>query len=284
MQLKSKWLRELFGFGALFIILSQLPPYFLLNGENTRLLLYILLLLIFFFTLWRGLVAGLISSLIYLFITGTALIYTEFSGEAVSTTRMPLQLFLGYGIVLLLGVLAAGKIQGILVTQQEYNKRLQQDIKNFVAVDPETGFDNEMRMRLTLNEEMRRADRYHHTFTFILLKLENYSQFKKLYGMKEANNLWKQLALRITGKLRHIDKKFRYQQNEIGLLLTETSDASIDIIYQKLDDILKNHQLLNGKWITLQYKTSYITYTPNSERTLDELLGEMEREMRTSEL
>ncbi|MFJ7649115.1 diguanylate cyclase domain-containing protein [Lysinibacillus sp. NPDC097279] len=285
MRTAIKWNKAIFVYGVLLILLLQLPAYFLLHQDSESLLLYIFLILLVIITLWRGTVTGLISSLVFIFISGSTLLYIGLTGSiALLSTAFSMQLFLAYGVVLLLLVLCAGKIHELLMAQEKYMKNLQQDVKNFVAIDVETGFDNESRMRVIVNEEMRRADRHQHTFVFIMLKLENYEKFKKLYGFKEAQYLWRQLAEKIQQSVRQTDKKFRYRENYLGILLIDTSEQYIDIIYEKLDQALKNHQLLNKRWVTLSYKTSYFTYTPQMDQSFDDLLAEMEREMKTSAL
>ena len=285
MRTAIKWNKAIFVYGVLLILLLQLPAYFLLHQDSESLLLYIFLILLVIITLWRGTVTGLISSLVFIFISGSTLLYIGLTGSiALLSTAFSMQLFLAYGVVLLLLVLCAGKIHELLMAQEKYMKNLQQDVKNFVAIDVETGFDNESRMRVIVNEEMRRADRHQHTFVFIMLKLENYEKFKKLYGFKEAQYLWRQLAEKIQQSVRQTDKKFRYRENYLGIVLIDTSEQYIDIIYEKLDQALKNHQLLNKRWVTLSYKTSYFTYTPQMDQSFDDLLAEMEREMKTSAL
>ncbi|UED79521.1 GGDEF domain-containing protein [Lysinibacillus sp. CD3-6] len=285
MRTAIKWNKAIFVYGVLLILLLQLPAYFLLHQDSESLLLYIFLILLVIITLWRGTVTGLISSLLFIFISGSTLLYIGMTGSiALLSTAFSMQLFLAYGVVLLLLVLCAGKIHELLIAQEKYMKNLQQDVKNFVAIDVETGFDNESRMRVIVNEEMRRADRHQHTFVFIMLKLENYEKFKKLYGFKEAQYLWRQLAEKLQQSVRQTDKKFRYRENYLGILLIDTSEQYIDIIYEKLDQALKNHQLLNKRWVTLSYKTSYFTYTPQMDQSFDDLLAEMEREMKTSAL
>jgi len=285
MRTAIKWNKAIFLYAILLILLLQLPSYFLLNKDSESLLLYIFLLLLVIITLWRGTVTGLISSLLFIFISGSTLLYIGMTESvAMLSKAFSMQLFLAYGVVLLLLVLCAGKIHELLSAQENYIKNLQRDVKNFVAIDVETGFENESRMHVIVNEEMRRADRHQHTFVFIMLKLENYEKFKKLYGFKEAQYLWKQLAEKIQQSVRQTDKKFRYRENYLAILLIDTSEQYIDIIYDKLDQALKNHQLLNKRWVTLSYKTSYFTYTPQMDQSFDDLLAEMEREMRSSAL
>ena len=285
MRTAQNWNKAIFLYGTLLILLLQLPSYLLLGQEKEQKLLYVFLVLLVLLTLWRGTVLGLISSLLFIFISGSTLLYIGVARTVESlNTTFSMQLFLVYGVVLLLLILCAGKINELLIEQGNYIKQLQKDVKSLVAIDVETGFDNETRMYLSVGEEMRRADRHNHSFVFIVLKIENYDEFQKLYGAKEARHLWKQLAVKIQQTVRQTDKKFRFRENHLALLLIDTSDQYIEIIYDKLAQALKNHQLLNGRWVTLGYKTGYFTYHPHMEQTFDELLAEVEREMKISAL
>ncbi|MED3798062.1 diguanylate cyclase [Lysinibacillus capsici] len=285
MRLTMNRNRAILIYGSILILLLQIPAYFLLRQDAEGYLLYLFLMLLIVLTLWRGMVFGLISSLIFIFITGSTLLYTGITGTMTFLNpSFSMQFFFLYGIVLLLLILCAGKVHELMTEQASYIKKLQEDVRNYVAIDVETGFDNETRMRITVNEEMRRADRHKHTFVFIILKLENYDQFQKLYGAKEVQHLWQQLSQRIHQTVRQTDKKFRFRENHIGLLLIDTTDQYMEVIYNKLDQALKNHQLLNGKWVTLNYKTSFYTYLPLTESTFDEILSDLEREMKTNAL
>lgn len=277
--------KAILGYGILLILLLQLPAYFLLRQNAEGLLLYTFLMILIVLTLWRGTVFGLVSSLVFIFITGSTLLYTGIAGAVIFLNpTFSMQMFFAYGILLLILILCAGKVHELMSEQGNYLKKLQEDVRNYVAIDVETGFDNETRMRISVNEEMRRADRHKHTFVFMVLKLENYDKFQKLYGAKEVQYLWQQLSQRIQQTVRQTDKKFRFRENYIGLLLIDTTDQHMEVIYDKLDQALKNHQLVNGKWVTLHYKTSFMTYRPLMETTFDELLTELEREMKTSAL
>ena len=285
MRTEYNWNRAILFYGTLLILLLQIPSFFLVPQEKENLLLYVFLVMLVLLTLWRGTIMGLISSLLFIFISGSTLLYIGMTGTTASlSTTFSMQLFFAYGVLLLLLILCAGKINELLTEQDKYLKQLQHDMKSFVAIDVETGFDNESRMRLTVNEEMRRADRNNHSFIFMLLKLENYDEFKKLYGAKEVQHLWNQLSEKIQKTVRQTDKKFRFHDSQLALLLIDTSDQYIEIIYGKLDQALKNHQLLNERWVTLDYKTSYFMYHPHMEKTFEELLVEMEREMKSSAL
>lgn len=272
-------------YGTLLLLLMQIPLFVLFDKGREGQILYLFLVVLVILTIWKGAITGLISSLILIFVSGSILLYMSIAGT-ISTINdaFSIQLFLVYGVLLLVLILCAGKVNELLLLQEQRISHLQQSVNRFVAIDVETGFDNETRMYLTVNEEMRRANRYKHQFIFILLRLENYKQFEQLYGVNEVQHLWKQLAEKVQQTVRQTDKKFRFGDNQIALLLTDTSDEFIDVVYEKLDYVLKNHQLLNGRLVTLSYKTSYFLYTSQVERSFEELLTDLEREMRTNEL
>ncbi|WP_107838986.1 diguanylate cyclase domain-containing protein [Metasolibacillus meyeri] len=285
MRITTKGTKSMLLYGTLLLLLMQIPLFVLFDKGREGQILYLFLVVLVILTIWKGAITGLISSLILIFVSGSILLYMSIAGT-ISTINdaFSIQLFLVYGVLLLVLILCAGKVNELLLLQEQRISHLQQSVNRFVAIDVETGFDNETRMYLTVNEEMRRANRYKHQFIFILLRLENYKQFEQLYGVNEVQHLWKQLAEKVQQTVRQTDKKFRFGDNQIALLLTDTSDEFIDVVYEKLDYVLKNHQLLNGRWVTLSYKTSYFLYTSQVERSFEELLTDLEREMRTNEL
>lgn len=285
MRLMTKNSKSIIIYGILLLLFNQIPTFMLMNKGKVGLLLYICLLFIIALTVLRGVVIGLVTSLVFIFITGSTLLYLGIVKETSLTNNdITMQLFFVYGISLLLLILFTGKIHEAIKSQDNEMRKLKVDIERFIAIDVDTGFDNETRMRVTVNEEMRRTDRYGGEFVFISISIENYDKFEQLYGANEVQHLWKELARKITKNLRLTDKKFRYGISRIGLLLPNTSDQYIDTIYEKLSTTLKDHQLLSKRMVSLRYKTSYFLYTPQLTQTFDEFLVDLEREMKINDL
>ncbi|WP_153723511.1 diguanylate cyclase domain-containing protein [Sporosarcina cascadiensis] len=230
---------------------------FLLQEGQTGLLLNIFLVILTAISLVGGPVVGLVSSLLFIFVIGTFLLFLFFSASSSGILTIPLPYLLGFGFVLLLTALLAGKIHDQIIGQSRLNRRLQEEIDQLVAVDVETGFDNRRRMEVELDVEMRRSKRYGGTFTIILLELEFFEEFQRLYGEKELKHLVASLADKMQTIIRSTDRKFRYANNRFALLLTHTDDASIEIIYEKLTKKLKDHELLSEKYVTLSFRTAF---------------------------
>ncbi|MBK3494632.1 diguanylate cyclase [Viridibacillus sp. YIM B01967] len=270
---------------TILVLLLQIPSYIMLEYEREGVLLYTFLLILIVVTLIFGTVTGLYFSLIFIFVIGSVLLYFNFASStlAISLT-LPLQVFFMYGVMLIILVLIAGRLHEIIISQEKLTQRLQAEVREFIAVDVETGFDNNYRMGLAVKEEMMRVDRYGKSFTLILLQIDHLKDFKKLYGEKEQKNLLKELAQTMDKAMRLTDKKFRYDKDRFAILLTETGGGSIDLVIDKLASKIKTHQLLNGKYVTLTFRTGYFVYEPRLDTTFEEIVSRVESEMVSHEL
>ncbi|MEX3623928.1 diguanylate cyclase domain-containing protein [Viridibacillus arvi] len=270
---------------TILILLLQIPSYFMWDYGREGILLYIFLILLIIVSLILGTVTGLIFSLIFIFIIGSTLIYFNYTDSAIANTfTMPIQLFLVYGLMLIVLVLIAGRLQEVIIAREKLNQRLQEEVRNFIAVDVETGFDNNYRMGITITEEMMRVDRYGKSFTLILLQIDHLKDFNRLYGAKETKHLLQGLAQTMDKAMRLTDKKFRYDTDRFAILLTETGGDSIDLVIDKLASKIKTHQLLSDKYVTLTFRTGYFVYEPKLDTSYEEIIGRVESEMVSHEL
>ncbi len=78
----------------------------------------------------------------------------------------------------------AGRIHELAKGLERSVKQSREEITSFVAVDRVTGFDNHLRMKLELSEEIKRAERYGNSFVFLLPHMHYFKEFKSLYGEK----------------------------------------------------------------------------------------------------
>lgn len=265
----------------------QMPIYILVQEGVSGLFLIVFLLLLITIALLGGPAIGLFSSLIFIFLVGSFLFYFALSNTSLLTSyEIPLlSTLLGYGFSLIIFVMIAGQIHNRIIEQGKEERRLADEIKQFVAVDVDTGFDNKHRMALEIDAEMQRINRYGGTFTLILFQIDFYHEFVSLYGEKEHKNLLQSLSNKVREKTRSTDLKFRYAADRFALLLTNTSEESIEIVYAKLSESIKTHQLLTGKYITLSYRIGHVSYDKEGNLTSYKALFEqVESEMITHEL
>ncbi|MBY0223603.1 diguanylate cyclase domain-containing protein [Sporosarcina aquimarina] len=270
-------------FISLLVICLQGAVFVLIQQHTQGILLAVLLSLLTVLTLLAGSLVGLLCSLGIIFLVGSFLLFLSFSSTA--ALILPLPLLLVYGFVLLFAVLTAGKLQESIVNQGRLNRKLQEEINQLVAVDASTGFDNRNRLMLELELEMKRVQRYGGSFTLVLIQMEYYKDFQKLYGEEERLHLLSSIANKVRQAVRITDRKFRYSADRLALLLTQTDDTSIEVVYDKLAQSLKDHQLLNQKFVTLAFRTAYSVYGKQTELLdCEDFISQMESEMVAREL
>ncbi|RST66660.1 GGDEF domain-containing protein [Bacillus pumilus] len=230
-----------------------------------------------------GILPALIFTLLILFFIGSVMFFTELGHENPLFSNQTLQDVVIWGVALLFFAISAGSLHERIKTLRHTIEQQKQAIKQFVAIDSTTGFDNAERMKLELSEEMKRAERYKQPFVFILLHMNYAAEFKSLYGEKEMQHLFQQLSLKIRESIRETDKKFRLSEERMGLLLTHTPEENVSVVLDKLKDKLQTHVLLNGREVTLTFHVCHLT-SSSEYRTPEQFLEELEKEMMMNEL
>ncbi|MFN2744883.1 MULTISPECIES: diguanylate cyclase domain-containing protein [Bacillus] len=233
--------------------------------------------------IWLGPIYALAGTIVVLFVLGTLMMVLQASQAAVFPPEEGMKMLVVWGMALLLFSFFSGRIHDIAVELQHSVKRLQSEIKSFVAIDRVTGFDNKERMKLELSEEMKRAERYGNSFVFLLLQMHYFKEFKSLYGEKETDRLFQFVSSQIRSCVRETDKKFRPSEERFGIVLTHTPAEHMPAVLAKLKKQLDTYQLQNGKYITLTFHVCYLTYRKDLQ-TADQFLEELENEMMMNEL
>ncbi|AZV48939.1 hypothetical protein BJH90_10900 [Bacillus halotolerans] len=233
--------------------------------------------------IWFGPIYALAVTLIVLFVLGTLMMFFQTGQAVMFSAEDGLRMLIVWGIALLLFSFISGRIHDIAAELRHSVKRLQSEIKSFVAVDRVTGFDNKQRMKLELSEEIKRAERYGNSFVFLLLHMHYFKEFKSLYGEKETDLLFQFVSRQIRSSVRETDKKFRPSDERFGIVLTHTPAEHMPAVLTKLKKQLDTYQLTNGKYVSLTFHVCYLPYRRDI-RTADQFLEELENEMMMNEL
>ncbi|MEC1671189.1 diguanylate cyclase domain-containing protein [Bacillus mojavensis] len=233
--------------------------------------------------IWFGPIYALAVTLIVLFVLGTLMMFFQTGQAVMFSAEDGLRMLIVWGIALLLFSFMSGRIHDIAAELHRSVKRLQSEIKSFVAVDRVTGFDNKQRMKMELSEEIKRAERYGNSFVFLLLHMHYFKEFKSLYGEKETDRLFQFVSLQIRSSVRETDKKFRPSDERFGIVLTHTPAEHMPAVLAKLKKQLDTYQLTNGKYVSLTFHVCYLPYRRDI-RTAEQFLDELENEMMMNEL
>ena len=266
------------------LIVVHIPAYFLFPFGAIGQFMQGFMILLLAITLLKGSVTGLFWSLPYLFILGGTLFYSQMPAARLpmNSIAIPLPYFLVYGFTLILLIVLSGYAHDRITGASQVIDEQKEKIRQFIAVDTETGFDNRERMQLEVTGEMKRIERYGGAFVMLYLQIEHFHEFRKLYGEKEKVHLLSSLAYKLEEMMRATDRKFRYDTDSLAVLLTNTTDESLEIVIEKMRKRLKVHQLLNGNYIDLSFHIGYLLHDTNSgQLPYDELLEKVESGMIT---
>ena len=105
------------------------------------------------------------------------------------------------------------------------NVRSHQDIYNQAVTDGLTGLYNRRHMQAVLLDERRRAQRYSHPLSVIMLDVDGFKSYNDTYGHVQGDVLLKMLAAVLQGSIRNVDILGRYGGEEFVIVLPETPSA-----------------------------------------------------------
>lgn len=123
-------------------------------------------------------------------------------------------------------------------------------LKSEVIFDPLTGLYNRRYFFHMLNSEIERSKRFGHSFSLMLIDLDNFKQFNDTYGHVEGDKLLQTVARVFRSNIRRstgtpaydIDIPCRYGGEEFVIILPEISSTSSRFTAERIRDVI--HQEL----------------------------------------
>src|SRR5579884_742451 len=114
-------------------------------------------------------------------------------------------------------------------------KTLQQErLHGMAYTDAMTGLKNYRAFRTQLDEEVRRATRYKHPLSLLLLDLDRFKQINDRYGHQMGDRLLAHLASVLRASLRDTDLPARYGGEEFVVLCPETGAADAALVAERI--------------------------------------------------
>jgi diguanylate cyclase (GGDEF)-like protein len=104
----------------------------------------------------------------------------------------------------------------------EETAKLHEQTEQLSLVDELTGLYNVRKLKIALKEEIRRAKRFDHKFTFIMADIDHFKDYNDRYGHQAGDVVLRSVATTIVSSSRSVDMAFRYGGEEFSLILPET--------------------------------------------------------------
>lgn len=111
-------------------------------------------------------------------------------------------------------------------------------LRRLATIDETTNLRNQRHFYEALAMEISRCQRYHRTFSILLIKINHFDLYKSRHGMKASDLLLYSFAMLLRDKMRVSDTVARYEENEFALLLPETDNkGTIELCERLLDAV-----------------------------------------------
>ena len=100
--------------------------------------------------------------------------------------------------------------------------------------DVMTGLENHRRFRMRLEEEVRRAYRYGHPISLLLLDIDHFKRANDTYGHLGGDALLRQIGALLRRSVRSFDVPARYGGEEMAVILPETSAHDAALLAERI--------------------------------------------------
>lgn len=235
MKIKHKHLE--FNIGL--VVLIPLALFFIAQFLNTSYAYYDYVLfcalgLIIIFSVYHGVIPGLLLSGALIFIYGSVIFYQLVLGYS-QTWTLNYVWFGFYPISAFIG----GNIHQIIEHQNHLLSQCENLTEKVVNIDDVTGFGNARELLRDLDREMSRSKRFKDPLTLMIVQIQYFEELLAIYG-DEGTKLLRDLSSVIDKALRIEDLRFRLEDDLFALILPNTSPEDSLVVKNRILKILED--------------------------------------------
>ena len=153
-------------------------------------------------------------------------------------------------------------------------KRTEEQVRYQATHDALTGLSNYREFMDTLERELRRAERSHHSFTVLLLDLDDLKRINDRQGHLMGNKALNRLAKVMKEQCRVTDLAARYGGDEFAMVLIDSDHRMAEHVAQRIEACVRD----DGEEPSIGVSIGMAVY-PGDGRTGQELLEAADRQL-----
>lgn len=139
--------------------------------------------------------------------------------------------------------------------------------------DDLTSSFNRRFLELYLEEEIERSRRYNHPFSILFFDLDRLKDVNDAHGHMTGSEVLREVSTLVQGRLRKIDKLFRFGGDEFVVSLPETDEEGAYRAANRLRRAVRSHRFLAKDGLNLSLTASFgIATFPRDGGTKEELI------------
>ncbi|MGC8767434.1 MAG: GGDEF domain-containing protein [Brevinematia bacterium] len=110
-------------------------------------------------------------------------------------------------------------------------------LTNLASKDPKTDIYNYTTLKIIIEKEIYKANRYGGFFSILMIDLDNFKHYNDTYGHQLGDQILKDFVTYISSCLRKSDMIFRYGGDEFVIFLPETRRIGARVVAEKIREI-----------------------------------------------
>jgi diguanylate cyclase (GGDEF)-like protein len=152
--------------------------------------------------------------------------------------------------------------------------------RDMLYIDELSGLFNYRYLKVALEREIKRADRYSTQLSVVFLDLDNFKGVNDTYGHLVGSNLLRELGLILKKSVREVDVLIRYGGDEYTIILVETGPDTARQVGERIRRMIEKHifSAREGYQVKLTASLGFACY-PDDTTGIDELLTMADKAM-----
>jgi diguanylate cyclase (GGDEF)-like protein len=152
--------------------------------------------------------------------------------------------------------------------------------RDMLYIDELSGLFNYRYLKVALEREIKRADRYSTQLSVVFLDLDNFKGVNDTYGHLVGSNLLRELGLILKKSVREVDVLIRYGGDEYTIILVETGPDTAKQVAERIRHMIATHTFSSqeGYQVKLTASLGFACY-PDDTTGMDELLAMADKAM-----